>query len=218
MITAIAVAGTQALRGAGRPMVAKYSNTGKRVWRRLYARVAEGEVADVAFDRTGDIYAAASFRARSGRRGILILKYGPRGGLRWARSHRAAFAQTYEAAKLVVDRRGGVIVLGTSRGGWDGPSGVVVLKYRKNGERTWGPVRCDLDPGCNRSSADLALAVDRVGDIYPRPALLNTERPASLQRRGSGAECRYTQDHYACCKRYHQMTQPPAPSPSFGPI
>ncbi len=163
---ATAVAGTQALRGADRPMVAKYSNTGKRVWRRRYARVAEGEVADVAFDRTGDIYAAASFSARSGRDGILILKYGPRGGLRWARSHRAAFAQTYEAAKLVVDRRGGVIVLGTSEDGWDGPSGVVVLKYRKNGERVWGPVRCDLDPGYHRSSADLALAVDHAGDIY----------------------------------------------------
>jgi len=63
-----ALAGYQR-QGTYYPMVAKYTSAGKRVWLRRYTAAVEGWADDVAFDRSGNVYVAATvWSGTSGRR------------------------------------------------------------------------------------------------------------------------------------------------------
>ena len=47
------------------PMAAKYTSAGKRVWLRTYRKAGMGRAADVAFDRSGNVYVAATLDPRT---------------------------------------------------------------------------------------------------------------------------------------------------------
>ena len=163
-----ALAGGQFQGGRHYPMVAKYTSAGKRVWLKRYTRAGEGHFADVAFDRSGNVYVAATVEYGTSK-DIVVLKYSAAGALRWATPlYDSGENGPDEAVKLAVDAKGGVVVLGESDR--TGLTGIVVLKCKqKNGKPAWAkPWRWDLEPSNPDAgparAADLAL--DGKGDIY----------------------------------------------------
>ena len=167
-----ALAGMQWESGTLYPMVAKYTSAGKRVWLKRYTVVDEGWADDVAFDRNGNVYVAATVRSVTSQ-DIVVLKYSAAGDLLWATLPYDGEANSYDRAKeLAVDARGDVVVIGESVIGESvltGRKGIVVLKYKKSGEFAWAqPARWDPNPGDPKpagfEAADLAL--DGKGDIY----------------------------------------------------
>ena len=164
-----ALAGSQEKSNTLYPMVAKYTSAGRRVWLKRYTVVDEGWADDVAFDRSGNVYVAATVRSGTSE-DIVVLKYSASGDLLWV-TPPAYYGgeKRYEGAvKLAVDGKGGVVVLGESDR--TGLTGIVVLKCRqKNGRPAWAePWRWDLEPSNPDAgparAADLAL--DGKGDIY----------------------------------------------------
>ncbi|HOU28818.1 MAG TPA: hypothetical protein PLB39_05100, partial [Thermoleophilia bacterium] len=149
-------------------MVAKYTSAGKRVWLKRYTAAGTGHFADVAFDRSGNVYVAATVEYGTSK-DIVVLKYSAAGALRWATPlYDSGENGPDEAVKLAVDAKGGVVVLGESDR--TGLTGIVVLKCKqKNGKPAWAkPWRWDLEPSNPDAgparAADLAL--DGKGDIY----------------------------------------------------
>ena len=157
-----ALAGSQEKSNTLYPMVAKYTSAGKRVWLRTYRKAGMGRAADVAFDRSGNVYVAATVKYGTSY-DIVVLKYSASGALRWATPpYDGGENGTDEAEKLAVDAKGDVVVLGESERA--GLTGIVALKYTKNGKPAWAePTR--WDPYQDGFSV-VDLALDGKGDIY----------------------------------------------------
>ena len=163
-----ALAGYQEKGDDPYPMVAKYTSAGKLVWLKRYTAAGTGHFTDVAFDRSGNVYVAATVKYGTSK-DIVVLKYSAAGALRWATPlYDSGFNGADKAVKLAVDGKGGVVVLGESDR--TGLTGIVVLKCKqKNGKPAWAePWRWDLEPSNPDAgparAADLAL--DGKGDIY----------------------------------------------------
>ena len=75
-----ALAGGQKKSGVTYPMVATYTSAGKRVWLQRYTAAGDGWAADVAFDRRGNVYVAATVWFGTSR-DIVVLKYSAAGDL-----------------------------------------------------------------------------------------------------------------------------------------
>jgi len=149
------------------PMAAKYTSAGKRVWLKRYTVAGEGRAVDVAFDRSGNVYVAATVDSGAGD-DIVVLKYSASGALRWATPpYDGGENGDDECTEIAVDGKGDVVVLGESDRA--GLTGIVVLKYTKAGKQAWpehtrwDPEPSDPDAG-DYDVADLAL--DGKGDIY----------------------------------------------------
>jgi len=156
-----ALAGHQR-QGTYYPMVAKYTSAGKRDWLRRYTKAGMGRATDVAFDRSGNVYVAATVKYGTSY-DIVVLKYSASGTLLWAtKPWDGGEKGADEAEKLAVDAKGSVVVLGQSERA--GLTGIVVLKYTKTGKLAW-PEPTRWDPSQDGfDAADLAL--DGKGDIY----------------------------------------------------
>ena len=145
--------------------VAKYTVTGRRAWLKTYAAIGSGAEA-VACDRNGNVYVAATFyRAHED---IGLLKYDAAGHLKWKRSYNGPAAGDDWAEAIAVDRNGNVLVAGRSYAA-NGRVGVVVLKYRPNGDLAWPQAaRYDSDPGDANAGGVYCkgLAVDGNGNAY----------------------------------------------------
>ncbi|NLE23262.1 MAG: hypothetical protein GX624_10880 [Actinobacteria bacterium] len=158
-----ALAGAQGKSGIFHPMVAKYTGAGKRVWLKRYTVVDQGSADDVAFDRRGNVYVAATVYSGA-TPDIVVLKYSASGTLLWATKPYDGGEQDYDGAvKLAVDAKGDVVVLGQSA--HVGGMGIVVLKYKKkSGKPAWAEPTRWVSPQDIFWAADLAL--DGEGDIY----------------------------------------------------
>ncbi len=184
-----ALAGYQR-QGTYYPMVAKYTSAGKRVWLRRYTAAVEGWADDVAFDRSGNVYVAATVWSGT-RPDIVVLKYSAGGVLRWATEpYDSGSNREDEAVKLAVDGKGDVVVLGESN--YTGRMGIVVLKYKKkNGKLAWAePARWDPDPGDpDQGDHDMAdLALDGKGDIYVAGSVKFAGIEGGLIRKARGSD------------------------------
>ncbi len=162
-----ALAGGQEKSGTLYPMVAKYTSAGKRAWVKTYATAGTGYFADVAFDRSGNVYAAATVNTGASE-DIVVVKYSAAGAFRWATPpYDGGSNGADQVEELAVDGKGNVVVLGESDR--TGLTGIVVLKYDKNGAMAWAePTRWDPDPGDPDAGSDWVddLALDGKGDIY----------------------------------------------------
>ncbi len=113
-------------------MVATYTSAGKRVWLQRYTAAGDGWAADVAFDRRGNVYVAATVWFGTSR-DIVVLKYSAAGDLLWVTPPYDGGEKDYDGAvKLAVDAKGDVVVLGQSMHAVRGS--MVVLKYKKSGK------------------------------------------------------------------------------------
>ncbi len=162
-----ALAGGQEESGIFYPMVAKYTSAGKRVWLKRYTAAGIGRADDVAFDRSGNVYVAATVKSGTDF-DIVVLKYSASGALLWATQPYDGGENGFDEAKeLAVDAKGDVVVLGRSDRA--GLTGIVVLKYTKTGKQAWPEhTRWDPDPG-DPDAGDyyvVNLALDGKGDIY----------------------------------------------------
>ena len=149
------------------PMVARYTAGGAR-WMRTYA--GAGRANDVAIDRTGNVYVAATLDQREG--DIVVLKYSAGGAFLWATEpyDGTGGGSPDEAREIAVDGAGNVVVAGQSVVSGAGVAGIVVLKYdAANGTMMWAP-----PGGVFPSSGDPdagayylgGLALGATGDIY----------------------------------------------------
>ena len=168
---ATAIAGWKMVPQAGPPpmvqvpMVARYTAGGARWVRTL---TSPGYAEDVAFDKAGNVYVAATVDPSLGG-DIVVLKYSAAGVLQWATTpyDGTGGGGADSARAIAVDGAGNVIVAGSST-----PStkaGIVVLKYDANGDPMWAtpagyyPSQSDPDTG-EFYLADLALGA--TGDVY----------------------------------------------------
>ena len=174
-----ALAGHQR-QGTYYPMVAKYTSAGKRDWLRRYTKAGMGRATDVAFDRSGNVYVAATVKYGTSY-DIVVLKYSASGVLLWATEPYDGGANGYDRARgLAGDGKGDVVVLGESN--YTGRTGIVVLKYKqKSGKRAWKPRCWDPDPdNPHTHSFDAAdLALDGKGDIYVAGSVSYTGVPST---------------------------------------
>ncbi|MDI9598629.1 MAG: hypothetical protein QM323_03900 [Acidobacteriota bacterium] len=184
-----ALAGGQEKGGDLYPMVAKYTGAGKRVWLKRYTAAGTGHFADVAFDRSGNVYVAATVDSGTSP-DIVVLKYSAAGVLRWATPpYDSGSNGADEAVKLAVDGKGDVVVLGESN--YTGRTGIVVLKYTKNGKLAWAePTRWDPDPAFpDQGDHDMAdLALDGKGDIYVAGSVKFAGIQGGLIRKARGSD------------------------------
>jgi hypothetical protein len=149
-------------------IVAKYTATGRRAWLKTYktnAAIGSGAEA-VACDRSGNVYVAATFYGAH--EDIGLLKYDAAGRFKWAKSYDGPAAGDDWAEAIAVDRSGNVLVAGRSYA-TNGRVGVVVLKYRPNGDLAWPQAaRYDSDPNDANAGGVFCkgLAVDANGNAY----------------------------------------------------
>jgi hypothetical protein len=146
-------------------IVAKYTVTGRRAWLRTYATIGSG-AEGVACDGNGNVYVAATFYGAN--EDIGLLKYDAAGRFKWVRSYAGPAAGDDWAEAIAVDRSGNVLVAGRSYAA-NGRVGVVVLKYRPNGDPAWPQAaRYDSDPGDASAGGVFCkgLAVDANGNAY----------------------------------------------------
>jgi Beta-propeller repeat len=145
--------------------VARYTAAGRRAWLKVYDTLGSG-AEGVACDRSGNVYVAATFYGAN--QDIGLLKYDAAGRLKWKRSYDGAAAGDDWAEAIAVDRSGNVLVAGRSYAA-NGRVGVVVLKYRPNGDPAWPQAaRYDSDAGDPDAGGVFckALAVDAGGNAY----------------------------------------------------
>lgn len=157
---------TKATEESSTLLLVKYRDNGAsatRLWTRTYhwPGRAGSAAAEVAVDSSGNAVVAgtigASPLATIAGRDILVLKYGPGGALKWARSYDGPAGRDDYAAGLVLDAAGNAYVTGTSRGVGTGRD-YVTLKYRGvDGARLWvvryGGARADDARGIAIDSA-----------------------------------------------------------------
>jgi hypothetical protein len=162
---ATAIAGYMNVSSTGDdPMVAKYTKAGKRAWLKTYPS-AGGSAAAVAFDRSGNVYVAVKVWGSSD--DIGLLKYSAAGSLKWEKFYDSPAADLDEPMAMAVDRSGNVVVAGNSEAA-NGRLGIVVLKYRPNGDLAWPAARFDSDPAdVNAGPVHCkGLALDGSGNAY----------------------------------------------------
>ena len=146
---------------------AKYSASGERIWRRLYAPFTMQQVAvtGTAVDRTQNIYVTGHAQRYPGNNyQIVTLKYDSSGTMQW----NAVFDgpviggdSTDYANAIAVDSAGNVYVAGTT-GPWSS-SNIVVVKCNQVGIQQW--VQYYNGPSDSTDAAS-DIAVDPSGDVY----------------------------------------------------
>ena len=151
------------------PMVARYTAGGSR-WVRTYT--SPGRAQDVAIDRSGNVYVAATVDPAAGG-DIVVLKYDAAGALKWATTPYDGTGNggPDKAVAIAVDAADNVFVAGesvvTSVNGVFGKVGIVVLKYGPDG----GPAGSggSFPSSGSPNEGDLSLhdlALGPTGDVY----------------------------------------------------
>lgn len=146
-------------------LVARYDATGRRRW--LHTRNGSADVNDAAFatvaDRRGNLIVAGFVNAGV-KAAAAVIKYGPGGQLKWARTFDDP-ASTGEAASIAaIDRAGNVYVAGYANNGTSGyDSDIILIKYSPTGVRRW--VRRYTGPG-NNTDMPNDIACDAAGNVY----------------------------------------------------
>jgi hypothetical protein len=123
----------------------------------------------------GGVYVAASLRRPSGNLDIAILRYAANRTRAWVRYYDGAAHGVDLVKGIAVDRRGNVVICGSSRSA-TGKQDWVVLKYGADGRRHW--VR-KLAGSFGGADVPQAIAVDAAGNVVV---------VGSLTQPGTGAD------------------------------
>jgi hypothetical protein len=148
-------------------LLAKYSPSGKLLWKRSLAggAVPNGsEGTGVAVDAAGSATVIGYKGTKTHGGDIVVARYSPGGKLLWSRTYNGPANDTDQAFDLALDRGGNALVAGyhtTTAHGAD----LLLLKYAaRTGRRLWkytyNNAAADLDEGAN------AVVVDRAGNSY----------------------------------------------------
>ena len=165
----VTIAGWQSVAPTGQiPMVARFTAGGGK-WVRRYPVLGNGHAEDVAVDKAGNVYVAATIDQRAG--DIVVLKHDAAGAFQWATEpYDGTGGGSPDAAReIAVDGAGNVAVAGISVVNGTGLPGIVVLKYDHDGTMMWAnPGGIFPSPGDPNGGAysvnDLALG--GAGDLY----------------------------------------------------
>ena len=148
---------------------AKLARDGSLQWQVQYTNAGTREhAAWLTVDPFGDVL-VAGYRVVGGNRtpnGFVTLKYDPAGNLLWS----DAIPSTWGSlARVATDANGNVVVLGRTFGAVG--SGIVTIKYARNGTRLW--TRTAGLSAFNQDSVG-ALAIDAAGNICLTGGVLGT--------------------------------------------
>lgn len=160
----VVLAGWQDVASTETAMVARYTSSGARSWLRTYPDMGWSHVDQVACDRSGNVYLAATLL--SGDHDIAVVKYNAGGTFQWVRTYDGGSEGYDHAEDIAVDGAGNVVVVGQSN--VTGTMGVVVLKYDPLGNPAWAtPARWDPaggDPDAGPYNVDMVALGG--GDVY----------------------------------------------------
>jgi hypothetical protein len=132
-------------------------------WAKTWNATRPGIVstAEVAARPGGGVYVAASLLRRSGNIDIVVLRYSASGARLWVRTFDGAAHGLDWVTGIAVDRRGSVVVCGSSFG-VSGKEDWVVLKYAPDGTRRWMK---KVAGAYGRADVPEAIGVDAKGDV-----------------------------------------------------
>ena len=151
----------------------KVSPLGKRVWaRRLASAVAGGEAlgAAVALDSHGSVYVLGA-RDRSGRgQDVVLVKYSPKGVLRWTRYLSAGGSGDDAGVDIVIDGGDRVFITGTVQTLHKGKD-VLIARFTTAGTVVWKRV---WGSGGARDDGAHDLAVSKAGVAVAGNSILST--------------------------------------------
>ena len=130
------VAGTEYGPKNGDVFVAKVNPAGKVLWQRTWDGSAHSEdhARAVAVDAAGNIYVAGATLGTGKYLDALVLKYSPRGVLKWKYIYKTAQADQF--LSLGVDSKGGVYVTGSVNDSYTGGD-IATLKLDALGHKVW---------------------------------------------------------------------------------
>ena len=130
------VAGTEYSPKGGDVFVAKVSPAGKVLWQKTWDGAAHSEdsAKAVAVDAAGNIYVAGATVGTGKYIDALVLKYSPKGVLKWKYVYKTAQADQF--VSLGVDSRGGVYVTGTVNDSYAGGD-IATLRLDPLGHKVW---------------------------------------------------------------------------------
>jgi hypothetical protein len=131
-----------------------------RLWVHRYDNGDIDEATAIAFDDQGNVYVAGRSHGGASKEDYLVIKYGPGGGVKWARRYDAA--GLWDGARgVAVDDNGNVYVTGRSFG--SGTHGdFATIKYDANGNQKW--VRRYASSGYYDDGA-MDIALDGNGNV-----------------------------------------------------
>jgi len=157
-------------------LLAKYDQTGARIWTRLVGSAGSDFGFGVAYDGGGGVYVVGAAggsvggQPHAGGFDVVVVKFDGGGVQQWVRT----FGSVYDdwAGGIAVDAAGGVYVAGSVAGSVDGQPhagglDVVVAKYDAAGTREW--VRMFGTAGDDRGRG---VAVSSAGMVYVVGAVL----------------------------------------------
>lgn len=148
----------------------KYTNAGTKLWESRFDSGTNDRATALAVDGSGNSYITGySYNSSGGSPGIVVLKYGPGGGVPlWEKSYGGGTIQAIPSA-MAIDSSGSVYI--TGKVGQVSDYDMVTLKYLTDGTLAW--VQSYGNSGFNDWGTDLAL--DAGGTLYVFGAVtLNT--------------------------------------------
>ena len=120
--------------------------------------------ADIATDRTGNVYVTGYGPSPSNGADFVTVKYGPDGAQHWVARYNGPAGINDYATALAVDGAGNVYVTGASYNGDGGIfSDFATIKYNTSGEEQWV---VGYDGGGAWEDWPIDLEVDGVGNVY----------------------------------------------------
>lgn len=179
----------------------KYSAAGRLLWKRFYDGPASGDdwPEAVAVDRFGNVVVAGRSHAASGRIGVVVIKYRPKGGLAWPAAARYdsdpgdADAGGIYCKGLAVDANGNAYVTGWSEYNVSGTwiNSAITLKFgATDGVKKWGEVyEARHNPGSYADHMTLRGSTVVITGSTERSA--DNERDALIVKYGLGGKERY---------------------------
>ncbi len=159
------VIGTSTESGAGRDITTvKFNAQGVRQWAARYNGSDNGDDwgYSLVLDTAGNVYVTGSSYFAATGRDFATVKYNAQGEEQWSRFYDGPAHLDDEAAQVVVDQDGNVIVTGTGQGVGT-LSDYATVKYSSQGDQLWA-ARYN-GPG-NSVDEGRALATDHLGNIY----------------------------------------------------
>jgi uncharacterized delta-60 repeat protein len=113
----------------------KYDPSGRQLWLERYHNGGDDVASALAVDATGDVYVTGTSEQMSGGTEIATVKYSANGVQQWVARYSGPGSSSGQAAALMLDNSGNLVVAGTS--GDDQLSYTTVVKYSSAGAQLW---------------------------------------------------------------------------------
>lgn len=153
--------------GFGNLTLAKYTNSGTRLWFTNYSGSGSFRVNSIALDNSGNAYVAFSMN------GVSVVKFSSSGTFQWRRSFSGIGSFTGRILynrSIKTDRTGNVYITGTANtGGANNDHNIVTIKYNSSGDSLWTRVFDYENAGYDRGyviDIDDSLNVYTAGITY----------------------------------------------------